>query len=261
MSDSQDYYKVSTEKALIFASTFLLVQLERKELSLKEEYKGAEFQLREIIDFLSIQGYLSFSNEGAYALTEKGVVTVAAFENRYSNILTYIDIFSAIDLERGIFAFEKFGTFGSEKEWQDYLNAENWADLRVAMIDYLDGDAVEFVFSQMLLDKGLTVEEYSWKSDLTNGAWWREIQDICDNAIQEEDLSCVIEGRSVSGEQVLEDIFDQGIDLLAKLIPEDTGLKERVNSWYSDEVKVQGYGASITVDSTSLPPWETAWSL
>ena len=129
------------------------------------------------------------------------------------------------------------------------------------MIDYLDGNAPELVFTQLTLDNDLNIKESFWQNNLTRGKWWRKIQQICDSSIQEENLNYTLEGKNISGESVLEDIFDQAMELLVTLIPEDRGLQSRIQKWYSEKPPSQNYGSSITTGTGLRPPWENSWTL
>jgi len=239
MNTDSDYYKINKDRALIYSSTYILYLMEKHNLPLSASKFHHDRELADVASLL-LDENLIITNEENYELTEAGRNKSISFQERHSYILTYIDIFAFVDLQEGTFAFEKFGTFSDPKEWTDYCNDERWSDLRVAMIDYLDGDATELVFSQMTLDDLFTTEESSWRQDLMRGKWWRQIQDICDSAIQEEDLGYTNENGEISGEH--------------KEIHTNLAL------WY-DEIEPPAYGSAQAIDKTSRPPWETPWTL
>jgi len=253
MSFDSDPYKIDTQKGILFVATHLLVLMEKTDLSLGKLDLRGNRQAKEAIVLLEEKKLIT-SETKQYQLTELGREKVVEFQNRYSNILTYIDIFGFIDLEKGEFAFQKFGTFDSETQWNDYLADNRWTDLRIAMIDYLDGDATELVFAQLILENQTSLTEISWA----------DIESICNEAKQEEDLSYKNGSLLVSGSEVLDDIYDKAVELLKGFHPDDVEIQHNLNTWYSEPEKATGYGSSIKIKSSkpnSTPLWETPWTI
>ena len=260
MLADNDYYEIDEVKGLIYAATYLLVQMDQHDLQISSRTYGPDRQLMDAIALLLEKNYISEKKE-QYQLLPLGKEKVIEFQQRLSNILTYIDIFGYIDLDKGEFAFQKFGTFASDEGWNNYLDGNRWSDLRIAMIDYLDGDATELVFSQLIQENQLSTEEISWRNNLTTGEWWKQIQDICDNAIQEEDLGYQDGNKKVSGSDVLDDIYDQGVALLQTFFPHDLELQNNLKAWYNEPTQNTGYGSPMMIKANSRPPWETPWKV
>lgn len=245
-----DYYKIDKEKGITFFATHILVLLDKTESTLSSADLRGNRQIKEATLALQEKGFVS-QEDYKYYITAKGKEKADTFQARYSSILTYLDIFGLIDLEKGEFAFQKFGTFASDQEWNEYSSDSRWSDLRIAMIDHLDGDATELVFAQMSLESHIPLADLSCQ----------EISDLCDNAIQEEDLSYKDGSKLISGSDVLDDIYDKAVELLKSFHPDDSEILYNLNTWYSEPDKPIGYGSSIKISSKSKPLWESPWSL
>ncbi len=255
MYSDSSYYEIDSKKSLIFTATHLLVLLRRDEFELNSISARGDRQAKEAIVLLLEKELITLDSD-LYILTEAGKEKADQFQVRYSNILTYVDIYGFVDLANGEFAFRQFGTFSSDDQWRQYISESRWTDLRIAMIDHLDGDATELVFAQQILEDNISRENISWK----------DIEDICNNALQEEDLSYENGNTLISGLEVLDDIYDKAVELLKAFHPEDSEIQRNLNTWYheSDEPeKSMGYGSSIKIkaSSTTSPPWETSWTI
>lgn len=257
-----NYYKLTPEQENIFAATFVLVQMDALGMKFDARPVGADRNLRQTLELLSSKNLIE-ERDGSLAINEAGKAKVEEYKQRFSSTLTYIDIFGYVDLQTGTFAFEKFGSFESKEAWHEYLADERWSDLRIAMVDHLDGHAPEFVFSQMTLEGAFSTDEANWQLNLTRGRWWRELKDICDEAYEVEELGYQKEnGKKVSGEDVLDDVFEQGMQHVQRFYPNDSSISAKIKQWYPEEEGMASYGGAIsTASSTSRPPWETAWTL
>ncbi len=161
--------------------------------------------------------------EGAnYVLAEKGKHMLQLFRERYTDFLRNFDVYSAVDLKTGEFAFEKYWKIEDEKEWQAYVNLECFEDMRVAVAEYKSIDPVEIVFMSLLnegrFDEKVESGDSGWAFDLISGAFWRDLYEVVETAIAEDDLGYKSEeGKSIQGRSVLEDIIIQGAGLNREL--------------------------------------------
>lgn len=266
MSEDSDY-KIDEDRQTTFGATFILVHLKK----LQEEVNKSTYQknspLFRYTNLLLARNYIALIND-ELEYTESGSSICRRFQYRYTTTLKYLDIFSSVDLSEGIFAFEKFGSFSSDSEWQRYLAHDRWADLRVGILDYLDSNPLDFVFSQFVLEGVFDPLDPSWKQQLSQGAWWKKIEAISNNALHAEDLVYKENSpvrkkhtKAITGEDIIDDIFFKGIRSLKSFFPDDFQLHTNISTWYPEYFQAAQYGMSISIDPNSRPPWESLWKL
>ena len=78
-----------------------------------------KYYIEKFLDYIKIE-----KNE-LYIPSTKGRDLLKQFMARYSEYLTMFDIFSAVDLEGGEFAFSSYFEFKDEQTWNEFLNNEN----------------------------------------------------------------------------------------------------------------------------------------
>jgi hypothetical protein len=149
---------------------------------------------------------------GAYVPTELGRTELENFYAKYYEYLKIFDIFCAVDLESGSFAFEKINnpSFDDDR-WIDFLSNERFSDVRVAVADFKGLNPIEIVFMSFLTEGRFEVGLERWQHHLTSDDTWNEIVDICNTAVSREYLEA---------DGVLEDVIKQGTVLAIKLLRE-----------------------------------------
>ena len=139
-------------------------------------------------------------NEKEYFPTEKGRQYLQNFLNKYYEFLKIFDIFCAVDLGTGDFAFKNFYNM-SDDEWKTYINLNRFSDVRIAVAEFKKLDAVEIVFMSFLNENKFDLTLPGWQEDLLKDDKWSEILNICNTAIPLVDL---LENNAI------EDIIDKG---------------------------------------------------
>jgi hypothetical protein len=175
---------------------------------------------------LNAKGLVKVDNN-QYVPTEKGRSALENFMKRYTEYLKVYDIFCAVDLDKGTFAFERFYDFSNDNDWYSYLNQDNWEDVRIAVALFKKLNPVEIVFMSYVNEGRFDLEKNGWGFDLMSGLIWDEIIKICDTALKPEDLG---------DEDVITDIIEQGSALMLKLIKKEEELeKEHAQQQKDDE--------------------------
>jgi len=167
-----------------------------------------------------------------YKVDTKGQEFIDVFFKKYSEFLKFYDIFCAVDLTAGEFAFTKFYDFASDEEWKVYLNQERFEDVRVAVCEFKKIDPIEIVYLSFL-NEGRIDTSKNWQFDLISDLMWDEILSICNTAIPLEDLLV---------NDAIQDIIQQGSQIMMDLLKEENSrkleeLKNNVsNEEYNEEV-------------------------
>lgn len=192
---------------------------------------GKDIYLGPYLDQMVSNGVLTIRS-GEYIPTEHGREELQKFYNRYYEYLKMFDIFCAVDLASGEFAFSRINDDSfSDDDWYSYLNDERFSDVRVAVADFKGLDPTEIVFMSFLNEGRFNIntedgEVLDWQYNLTNevGGIWDEIETICNTAIDVDYLR---------EDGVLEDVIRQGSEIAIELIRES----EELNSEKYEEVE------------------------
>jgi len=205
-------YKVTDEQKKEFASTYLLHTMVVDKVKVPIYLEGNDVDLEPILEFLMQKELVSTASGKWYEPTKKGHELLDKFKARYIEFLKIFDIYCAVDLGEGCFAFEQYYEL-SDSEWDTYLNDERWEDLRVTVAEFKGLNPVEFVFMSFLKEGQFGNRGNGWQFDLLLGSIWDEILEICNSALKVDDLSYEDDEELVSGESVMEDIIAQGAEL------------------------------------------------
>jgi len=148
-----------------------------------------------------------------YVITEKGDEVAINLQDKYGEFLKFYDIFCAVDLNAGEFAFSKIFDFETDDEWFAYLNQDNWSDVRIAVCEFKKIDPIEIVFLSFLNEGRFdTDENKNWQFDLVSDLIWDEILEICNTAIPLDDLLV---------DDAIQDIIKQGTEIVLANIKEE----------------------------------------
>ncbi|MBP6217883.1 MAG: hypothetical protein KA436_04790 [Oligoflexales bacterium] len=181
----------------------------------------AEYEaLEPIFLWLLEVGYVFIDEQEEYAISEDGLAVISYFLERDGAFLNEYDIFCGVDLEQRDFALRYFKQFEDGAEWQTFLSDKKWEDLRIAIAEYKGLDAIEIVFMSFINEQRFGRDAEGWKKELLLGFIWDEIQMICNNAIRLESLEEKRGGVLVSGELVLQELLDEGAQVLEELSAE-----------------------------------------
>ncbi|WP_269526069.1 hypothetical protein [Coraliomargarita parva] len=223
-------YQIEENRRMQYAGIYLLEYVINQKKHFPVFLQDDEEDLEPVLEWLLTRDCLKIVNNDYYEASAKGRETLERFNKRYREYLTCYDVFCAVDLEAGEFAFSNAGEFDNEEQWQAFLENERWEDLRIAIAQHLNANAVEIVFMSFINEKRFGRNETGWQFDLLLGSVWDTILNICANALHVEDLSYEDEGETISGGEVIEDIYEQGLTVM-----EQIGVSKhlRDNQWNS----------------------------
>lgn len=214
-------FTINEEQKLRFAGIYLLEYMINTPHAIPIFLDGNDADLEPILEWLHARGFIRIQDNEKYVPTPDGRKLLQKFLARYSEYLTMFDIFSAVDLETGEFAFERYFDFETDEEWRKYLEDDRWDDLRIAVADYKQMDPVEIVFMSFINEKRFGRDGSGWQFDLLLGSVWDEILEICNSAIQWQDLGYEDEQGEVPAEDVIQDIIEQGTNIMLDLLEKE----------------------------------------
>ncbi|KAA3615685.1 MAG: hypothetical protein D8M58_15945 [Calditrichaeota bacterium] len=236
-------YTISDEQKKEFAGIYLLEYMINTPYSPPIFLQGNDQDLETVLEWLMANGLIEIKSDENYIPTQKGRDHLKKFMARYSEYLTMFDIFCAVDLEKGEFAFESWEDYETDEEFHKFLEDERWDDLRVAVAEYKGMNAVEIVFMNFINEHRFGRDASGWQFDLLLGSVWDEILVICEESIQWQELGFEDEQGTVPAESVVEDIITQGTEIMLDLLGERS--VEEINGkstvvdavYYVDEVE------------------------
>jgi hypothetical protein len=224
-------YTIDQKKKSQFIWAFLLDQMADKRDFSVLLHDNDTFIEKYLIEMLSLNFIKIVNNY--YKIDTKGQEFLDNFFAKYKDFLKLYDIFCAVDLTEGTFAFKEFYNFDTDEEWKIYLNQDNWEDVRVAVCEFKKIDPIEIVYLSFL-NEGRFTSNDNWQFDLTSDLIWDEILNICETAIP---LS------SLSQDGVIEDIVQQGSNIMLEILKEENSrkLEELENTVSSEEYDNEVY--------------------
>lgn len=228
-----------------FISLVLLNEIINQQVYPPINVTGEDIYLDHHLKVMLAKGLLE-TKDAAYVPTELGHTELQTFYAKYSEYLKLFDIFCAVDLESGTFAFEEINNPAFDDDrWFDYLANERFSDVRVAVAEFKGIDPIEIVFMSFLTEGRFEVGVERWQHNLTGNDVWNEMIDICNTAITKEYLD---------QDGVLENVVKQGAKIAIRLIkeveeaeaPEEEAFEEivteEVTEEYVEVVDMPSYG-------------------
>lgn len=220
------YFTVETHPRL--AGCVVLDEMMRRKLRLTLPLTGDDSHLGNIVDWMLTLGLLEEIKRGPRRLlvaTGKGRRFYRNFQQRYVEYLNIFEIFAAVDLERGVFALSDYYHMNDE-EWLDFIEDERWDDLRTPIAEHKNICPFELVFFEYFHEGSFPNREAttSWQQHLAAGPAWDELRELVRDSPATDQLSCEIQGMHVDGEDVLEEIIEQGLNACMKLWKEESSL-------------------------------------
>lgn len=195
----------------------VLRELEDPDRPLGVLLEGPDEELEPVLSWLHARGLVDIVGDDHYELSGAGRQAVDRFLQRYEDFVRNMDVYSAVDLEEGAFAFERFFDFEDDIDFEDYLEGDQWDDLRVAVAELKGIDPIEWVFMSYLNEGRVGLHGSVPGSTLLRGPHWEEIAELSSEAVAVEDLAFEEDGDTVSGHDVLSQIVREGAELNLEL--------------------------------------------
>lgn len=233
-------YQILEKDKTKFISLVLLNEIIQYQKYFPVQLTGEDVFLDHYLMLLADKGLLRVERS-KYVPTEKGREEIVNFYAKYYEYLKMFDIFCAVDLEKGEFAFSRIQEDLTDDQWFAILDDERYTDVRVAVADFKGINPTEIVFMSFLNEGRFDCTIDGWQNSLTSDSVWREIEEICNSAVTREYLE---------NGGVLEDVITQGTAIAMKLIKdaEDSLNDEEETEEVIEETTVEEY-----VDVVDMP--------
>ena len=183
--------------------------------------------LESLLNFMESRGTLTVEEDNYYKATDKGHEVYQDLVKQLEAYVTHFEVYAYVDLEQGIFGDPE----------TDLLEGDKWSDLRVAVAEHKGIDPYRVVFLAMLSAETF-YENPDWKFDLSMGTLFQEMEQIALEQLHVDDLGYSESEGKVSGEEVIQDIIEQGSDLAAKRKSRDQEIKGRKQAEESPDEQV-----------------------
>ncbi len=248
----QRHFTILEDQRKEYSAGFLLELMINKGRKYSVILENANQDLESLFVYMMSKDYLKLDGNNYYVPTTQGIEKLDNLKQKYEEYLAHFDLFCAIDLENGLFAFEKIFEL-DDNEWGDYINQDSFVDLRIAVAWFKKINPADFVFLSFLKEGRFDTDKSNWQFDLLSGLIWEEVEEIVDTAIQIEDLAYTDDDEEISGEQVIEDVIRQGAKLSEKLYMEEEHLKHESSEYPNDYYDEEPY--SVTTYQNYYDPY------
>lgn len=211
-------YQLDDKQKHHYARLYLLDYMVQEDVKISVLLDEKSEDLEPVFDELMARELIEIDQEQRYCVSRQGLALHQNFLKRYRKIIAENDIFCAVDLKVGEFAFSFYDDYPTLDAWNAFLDANRWDDLRVAVVEYLNQDPIELIFMSFINEKRFgRDDDGKWQFDLLLGSVWDEILEICNQSIHWPELGYKDDQGKVSAAEVITDIIAQGGELRSGL--------------------------------------------
>jgi|GEM_PF-844281 len=212
------------EELYTYIAVVILDKIIKKNRSFSVTLEGDDTHLEYIFDFLVKNHVVDIDDNSCYFATDKGKNLYKNFLKKYTEFVKIYDIFCAVDLEEGVFGFEKIFDYDDDV-FANYLEDDRFVDLRVTVCEFKGINPFEMVFLSFLRekrfrepkDRSIVLGSESWQHRAVYGESFEEILKILNLSLHFEELGYEDEEGVVSGEDVIKDVIEEGMNLARKI--------------------------------------------
>jgi hypothetical protein len=157
-------YKITKEKSDIYRGIIILNEMINNHRLFPVVGKNDVETLKPLLITMCSKGLVKLE-DNEFKPTEKGRENLVTFYNKFYEFVKIFQIFSAVDLEHGTFAYEKYWQM-DENVFLNYINEPQFEDCRVAVAEFKKIDPVEMVFMSFLSENKIDVTAPDWAFNL-----------------------------------------------------------------------------------------------
>ena len=234
-------YKLLEKDRVKFISLVILNEIIQFQHYFPVALTGYDFYLDPYLKALLGRGLVAI-DKGLYVPTPAGRQEIETLYNKYYEYVKLYDIFCAVDLTAGEFAFQSINLDMTDDEWQNFLQDPRFSDVRVAVADFKGIDPLEIVFLSFLNENRFDCGVDGWQNALTSIQPWIEIETICNTAVSLDYLK---------SEGVIENIVSTGTELAIGLIKQAEDAQRQMG--LPEEIIEETTTVTEYVDTVPMP--------
>jgi hypothetical protein len=214
-------YSITKEKREIYKGIIILNEMINNHRKFPIVGDSNIDMLKTLLTSMSAKELVEIKNN-EFVPTEKGRENLLNFYKKFWESIKIFQIFSAVDLTNGTFAYSDYWNMDEDK-FLAYINQSNFDDVRIAVAEFKKIDPIELVFMDFLSKNTIDVSSDDWAFQIMSDLVWSEIIEICENAIHVEELE---EGDAIiniikQGSELAIDLIKQEDELLKQAKEED----------------------------------------
>jgi len=214
-------YTITKEQKLYFGAVLLLENIANLGFTYPVLLEGDDTLLEPILIYMVSKNWVEITNN-QYSITEEGKKVLENYLAKLVEFRSAYKIYNSIDLGEGEFAYSKYFDFETDEQFINYINGDNFEDLRVAICEFKKINPLEVIFMEMVDEGRFDCEDNGWQADLSTGLIWNEMVEIANTNLHLDDLA---EGE-FTGEEVMELIIEQGSPVMMELLKKQKELDE-----------------------------------
>jgi len=179
-------YKISKIEREQYGSIILLDEMINGQVYFPILAEGNEKHLEPLFRLLNKNDLVRVEGQN-YVPTPKGREHLVSFYKKYWEFIRMYDLYLAVDLNEGTFAFTEFFNMGDE-EWSAHLDQDKWEDVRIAVCEFKGINPIEVIFASFINDDRFDLNKEGWEFDLVSGLIWDEIEHVANNNLTVDQL-------------------------------------------------------------------------
>ena len=220
-------YKIEEKDKARYIKLVLLNEIINFQHYFPVKLEGEDIFLGQYLQAMKENGILDIK-KGNYIPTAKGREELVNLYAKFHEYLKMFDIYCAVDLEKGEFAFSSIDDIKDDNKWFEFLEEERFSDVRVAVAEFKNIDAIEIIFMTFLNENKFDCTAPRWQHNLVTDKIWLEVEEIANTAISSEYLKT---------DGVLEDVIRKGTKIAMERIKiAEDSLKNENDNDESDEI-------------------------
>ena len=203
-------YQILEKDKFKYISLILLNEIINFQHYFPVKITGDDTFLGQYLESMKTNGMLEIKDK-KYIPTTKGREELVKLFAKYNEYLKIFDIYCAVDLEKGEFAFSSMNDdkLSDDDAWYRFLKEPRFSDVRIAVAEFKNIDAMEIVFMSFLNENKFDCTAPQWQYNLTGDSVWNEMVEICNTAVSSDYLK---------ENGVLEDVIKKGTVIAMKII-------------------------------------------
>lgn len=179
-------YKISNTEREQYGSIILLDEMINGKAYFPILAEGNEKHLDPLFRLLNKNNLIRVEGQ-KYVPTPHGREHLVSFYKKYWEFIRMYDLYLAVDLEAGEFAFSEFFNMGDD-EWTAHLDHDRWEDVRIAVCEFKGINPIEVIFASFINEDRFDLGKEGWEFDLVSGLIWDEIEEVANNNLTVEQL-------------------------------------------------------------------------